>query len=364
MNLLKPYSSNHLNLKNKVVMAPLTRSRSGKTRVPNEMNNIYYTQRSSAGLIISEATVISERAVGYIDTPGIYNDEQINGWKRITKSIKRYGGKIYCQLWHTGRSSHPDFHNGKAPLAPSSIKPSGKVTTYDGMKEKEMPSEMTHQEINTTIDEFKNAAKNAITAGFDGVEIHGANGYLIDQFLCDGSNIRTDNYGGNLQNRLRFPLEVVKAVGEEIGFDKTAIRISPSGTFNDMFDSDPKATFGAFVKELNQFDLSYLHISRFFDPRGDLNLPDHYLNNSEMLEYFRNIYKGTIIACNSFDKESGEATLNNGEADLIAYGKLFISNPDLVLRFEKDAELLEWDNSTFYGGAEKGYIDYPFLLKE
>lgn len=362
MKLLEPFIFNDYQLKNRMVMAPLTRNRAGKDRVPTELNNIYYTQRTSAGLLISEATVISERAVGHIDTPGIYSDEQIRGWKRITKSVHRYSSKIFCQLWHTGRSSHPDFHHGEAPLAPSAIKPKGKVMTYGGLKDKVTPKKMSLKEIEETISDYVKAAKNAIEAGFDGVEIHGANGYLIDEFICDGSNLRTDKYGGQLENRLRFPLEVIKAVGEAIGFDKTSIRLSPSGTFNDMYDSDPKNTFGTLAEKLNGHKLAYLHISRHYNPPGkNYTIPDHYLQTDEILPFFRNIYNGVLIGSTGFDKQSGEEALKRGDADLIAYGKLFISNPDLPERFKKDAELNDWDSSTFYGGDEKGYIDYPFM---
>jgi N-ethylmaleimide reductase len=361
MKLLEPIKLNKLFLKNRMVMAPLTRNRSGKDRVPKEINNIYYTQRSSAGLIITEATVISERAVGYIDTPGIYNEDQIKGWKRITKSVHRYKSNIFCQLWHTGRSSHPDFHNGEPPLAPSAIKPEGKVLTYEGLKDKETPKEMSLSEISSQIEDFVQAAKNAIEAGFDGVEIHGANGYLIDEFICDGSNKREDEYGGSLENRLRFPLEVVEAIGNEIGFDKTAIRLSPSGTFNSMYDSDPKNTFGTLVEKLNSYELAYIHLTRHYNPVGkNYKIPDHYLGTDELLPFFRNIYKGNIIGSTGFDRETGEAALKNGDCDMIAYGKLFLANPDLPRRFEIDAPLNDWDSSTFYGGNEKGYIDYPF----
>lgn len=362
MKLLEPVIIGGMQLSNRMVMAPLTRNRSGRDRVPKELNRIYYNQRHSAGLIITEATIISPRGAGYIDTPGIYNDDQIQGWSRITKSVQQRKGKIFCQLWHTGRSSHPDFHNGEAPLSASAIKPVGKVYTYEGLKDKETPKEMTKEEIESTIEDYAQAARNSIIAGFDGVEIHGANGYLIDQFLCDGSNKRNDEYGGSIDNRHRFAIEVVEAVGNAIGFNKTAIRFSPFGRFNDMSDSDPSSLFGSLVEKLDDYELAYIHINRPFEaPDKDNPVPKNYLSAAETMPFFRKKYKGDLIACTNYDKESGEAAIKNRETDLVAFGKLFLANPDLPKRFAENAELNEWDSSTFYGGNEKGYIDYPFL---
>jgi N-ethylmaleimide reductase len=361
MNLNLPYLSESLKTNNRIVMAPLTRNRSGNMRVPNEMNKIYYTQRSSAGLIISEATVISKRAVGYIDTPGIYNQDQIKAWKGITRSVHRYGGKIFCQLWHCGRISHPDFHDGQKPLSASAIIAPGNNITYQGKKERVAPKEMTLDEIKSTIQDYIQAAKNAMEAGFDGVEIHGANGYLVDQFLCDGSNHRTDEYGGSLENRQRFALEIINGIGEAIGFNKTAIRLTPSGTFNSMRDSNPKETFGTLAAKLDKLDLAYLHIGRMYKPESEGFPNENYLSNDEIVPFFRKIFNGTLMASTGYDKESAEKEIKSRNADLIAFGKLFISNPDLPKRFENDLELNDWDSSTFYGGDEKGYIDYPFV---
>ncbi len=362
MNLFDPITIGDCQLSNRIAMAPLTRNRA-KATIPNEMMRIYYNQRSTAGLIISEATNISSQATGYVNTPGIYTNLHIEKWKRITDSVHHYGGKIYCQLWHVGRSSHSDFHNGKLPVAPSAIASKGQIKTPYGLKDKEVPRELEISEIKQVIDDYANAAENAIKAGFDGVEIHGANGYLIDQFICDGSNQRTDEYGGSIENRCKFALEVVKAVSDRISRKKVAIKLSPSGTFNSMNDSTVIETFSYLIKELNNFSLSYLHLAEFYNPPGkSYKAPAHYLQEGEVIKYFRKIYKGIIVGNSGFDFKKANEYISKSYCDIIAFGKLFISNPDLPRRFKENDELNDWDVSTFYTDTEKGYIDYPFNM--
>jgi len=342
-------------------MAPLTRRRS-INNIPNEMNVEYYRQRASAGLIITEGSQISTRGVGYINTPGIYNEKQVTAWKKVTDAVHEAGGKIYIQLWHVGRSSHPSFHNGELPLSASAVNPEIKVKTYDGTVNSVSPKEMSEEEITMVINQFSNSSQLAIDAGFDGVEIHGANGYLLDQFICDGSNHRTDKYGGRIENRARFTLDVVEAVAKKIGNDKTAIRFSPSGIFNGMRDSDPKKIYSYLVNELNTFDLSYVHfIEPFQTDDNRYFYPNNYLKYGEVAPYFREIYRGNLMICTSMTKDKGEILLQDGVADLIAFGKPFISNPDLVERMKENSPLTSYDVTTFYDGSEKGYIDYPFL---
>ncbi len=336
-------------------MAPLTRCRSVQDNIPNELMAAYYAQRASAGLIISEATQISPLGIGYPCTPGIHNDDQIEGWKKITKAVHDKDGKIFLQLWHVGRISHSSFHPGELPVAPSAIKPAGEVYTFDGMKEFETPRPLSVEEIQNIVQEYVQGAKNAIAAGFDGVEIHSANGYLLDQFLRDGTNKREDEYGGNIKNRSRFLFEVIKAVTSAVGADKTGVRLSPSGTFNDMTDSDPQSHFTYVCEKLNDFGLAYLHIVDALE--GDIK----HGANVVGLEVIRDAYKGVLITCGGYDKERGNRTVKKAQADAVAFGIPFIANPDLPERFKRDAALNEADVSTFYTQDEKGYIDYPFM---
>lgn len=360
--ILTPLNMGDLRLPNRVIMAPLTRSRSDRKGIPNDLMRQYYGQRASVGLIISEATNITPIGVGNLNTPGIWSAEQIQGWKPITEEVHNKGGRMYLQLWHTGRSSHPDFHNGEQTVSASAINPGGMVNTYEGLKPKETPRALSLDEVHSTIKDYVKAAENAIAAGFDGVEIHGANGYLIDQFICSGSNQRDDEYGGSIANRCRFGLEVVAAICKAIGNDRTAIRLSPSGTFNGMIDETPVETFSHFVKELNAFELSYLHIMEPYAPPGKTYVPqDSYLQDREVTPHFRKLYKGVLITNSGYTVEEAEEAVGNGIADGVAFGKLLIANPDLVDRIQLDKELNEWDVNTFYSGNEKGYIDYPFL---
>lgn len=355
MDLFSPIQIGNYTLKNRIFMAPLTRCRSVQDNVPNDMMATYYGQRASAGLIISEATQISTQGVGYPCTPGIHTPEQVQGWKKVTQAVHDKDGKIFLQLWHVGRISHSAYHGGELPVAPSPIKPTGEVYTFEGMKAYETPRALTSEEIKEIVKEYARGAKNAIEAGFDGVEIHGANGYLIDQFLRDGSNIREDEYGGSIENRSRFLFEVIKAVTAEIGADKTGLRLSPSGTFNDMTDSDPQKHFTYVCEQLNGCDLAYLHIVDALE--GDIR---HGANVVE-LSILRDAYKGVLITNGAYDKERGNATIKHYEADAVAYGVLFIANPDLPERFKTNAGFNEADPDTFYTQDEKGYTDYPAM---
>ena len=341
-------------LSNRIIMAPLTRMRAPES-IPTELMARYYSQRASAGLIISEATAISTQGIGYPNIPGIYNDAQIKAWKKTTEAVHAKGGRIFMQLWHVGRISHPDFHAGELPVAPSAIAPKGEAVTYEGMKPFVTPRALTLEEIPTIIDQYRTAAKNALTAGFDGVEIHGANGYLLDQFLRDSSNHRDDSYGGSLENRCRLLLEVVGAVTRVWGAERVGLRLSPSGTFNDMADSEPEKLFVYVLGQLNRFDLAYLHIVDALE--GDIR------HSAKVVELsaLRRAYLGSLIICGGYDYERGSYALAHELADAVAFGQLYIANPDLVTRFKVGAPLNEPDPATFYGGDEKGYTDYPFL---
>jgi N-ethylmaleimide reductase len=354
--LLSPVKLGRYELPNRLVMAPLTRNRAGAGNVPHELNATYYAQRASAGLIVTEATQISPQGVGYPATPGIHSPEQVEGWKLVTKAVHDRGGCIFLQLWHVGRISHPSLQpNGELPVAPSAIAPEGTASTYEGEKPFVTPRALETEEIPGIVEDYRQAAKNALEAGFDGIEIHGANGYLIDQFLRDGSNQRTDRYGGSIENRARFLFEIVEAVTGVWGGDRVGIRLSPSGTFNSMSDSDPQALFSYVVSQLDRYNLAYIHI---VEPRIDNGAPE---GQNLTTGFFRSVYNGTLISAGGHDQESGEAAIANGEADLIAYGRWYISNPDLPERFAANAELNPYDRSTFYGGDEKGYTDYPMM---
>lgn len=341
-------------------MAPLTRNRAIEGNIPQSMNAEYYRQRATAGLIISEATQISQQGQGYPFTPGIHSAEQIAGWKLVTKAVHEQGGLIFLQLWHVGRISHPCFQpNGGLPVAPSAIAPAGEASTFTGSQPYVVPRALETAEIPGIIADYRRAAENALAAGFDGVEIHGANGYLLDQFLQDGSNHRTDEYGGSIPNRVRLLLEVINAVVDVWGSDRVGVRLSPSGKFGTMFDRDPMALFTYVVKELDRLNLAYIHI---IEPRVQGNETAENPDMAMSTHYFRTIYHGTMISAGGHDRDTGEETLENGDADLVAYGRLYISNPDLPQRFEKSVDLNPYDRSTFYGGGEAGYTDYPMLV--
>lgn len=355
-HLLSPYQLGSLELPNRVIMAPLTRARAGKKRIPNGLMKEYYTQRASAGLIISEATQISEQASGWVETPGIHNDEQIKGWQQITDAVHAQGGKIFLQLWHTGRASHPDFQpNGELPVSASAIRPAGEAHTPMGKKPHVTPRALEPEEIPGVVQDYAQATRRAQKAGFDGVEIHAANGYLIDQFLRDCSNQRTDIYGGTLENRVRFLREVTEAVVNAWSADRVGVRLSPTNPFNDMRDSDPIATFTYASEALERFGLAYLHVLEA--------LPGHFLagEGDRVSPHMRKAFKGTFMINGGYDYVSGESAIANGEADLVAYGVPFIANPDLPERFSREATLNEPDPSTFYTHEAKGYTDYPTL---
>lgn len=345
-------------VKNRVFIAPMTRSRSDNPdAVPTDIHVEYYKQRASSGLIITEGTVVSPRGVGYINVPGIYSDKQVEAWKKVTEGVHEAGGKIFMQIWHVGRISHPSFHNGELPHAPSAINPNMKVFTDKGPQDTVTPKEMTVEEIKTTVQDFKNAAANAMKAGFDGIEIHSSNGYLFHQFFTNCSNKRTDEYGGNDENKTRFFFEVLDAISEVMPLNRVGVRLNPM--MHDLMgikiDEETTKTFEYIITRLNDFDLAYLHLSRPFKDADD---NPNFIK--DVIGHFRPLYKGFLIANFAYDKESGEAELTSGRADAIAYGKPFISNPDLVERFKNDWPLAEFDNSTFYTPGAKGYTDYPF----
>lgn len=358
--LLEAYDMNGLHLKNRVVMAPMTRSRAANEgNVPtDDLQGVYYEQRAGAGLIISEGSQISEEAVGYINTPGIYTEEQVEGWKKITKRVHDKDGKIFIQLWHVGRISHPDFHDGELPLAPSAINPNEKSYTPEGFKDTVTPKAMTKEDIKKTIADFKHAAKNAMKAGFDGVEIHSSNGYLIHQFFNATSNQRTDEYGGSIENRARFFFEVLDAIKEEVPENRIGARFNPSlhGIFGMTMDEETIPTFDHVINRLNDHDLAYIHLSEPFNDVSDIEYAE-----TEIAKRYRPMYDGTLMINSAFDQEKGNAVIERGDADLVAFAKPFISNPDLVERFRQHAELAEWDQDTFYTPGKEGYIDYPAM---
>jgi N-ethylmaleimide reductase len=355
-DLFTPVQLGRYTLVNRMVMAPLTRNRAGAGNVPQSMNVEYYRQRASAGLIISEGSQISPTAVGYLGTPGIHSAEQIAGWKQVTDAVHSRNGRIFLQLWHCGRVSHPSLlPNGMLPVAPSAIRPAGHAHTMEGVQEFVTPHALSVAEIHGIVDDFRQAAKNALAAGFDGVEIHAANGYLIDQFIRDGSNQRDDEYGGSLKNRSRFLLEILAAVIEVWQADRVGIRISPINAFNDMHDSNPQQTFEYIAAALNPYHPAYLHVTEWGLPGADQTGPGF------DFQRLRTIFKGSYITNSGYTKTSANAAIAAGTADLVAFGKLFIANPDLPERFAQDAALNIPDVNTFYGGNSVGYTDYPTL---
>lgn len=338
-----------------MVMAPMTRLRAIGS-IPNSLMATYYAQRASAGLIVTECTMISPLSLGYMNCPGIYSPEQVEGWRLVTDAVHERGGRIFLQLWHCGRVSHPSLLGGEFPVAPSAIASVGELHTPEGKVAMETPRALETQEIPGIIEQFRKGSENAIAAGFDGVEFHGAFGYLIDQFLQDGSNQRTDEYGGSIENRARFLLEVVQAVASVWGPDRVGIKLSPSNTYYGMYDSNPKATFSYAIDALNRFGLAYLHL---MEP-NEVDLAARDVLNP-VTPYFRQIFKGTLITNGGYDHPKGDSILTSGDADLVSFGKLFLANPDLPKRFELNAELNTPDPRKFYSPSEKGYTDYPFL---
>jgi N-ethylmaleimide reductase len=355
-DILSPFTLGPLILPNRVVMAPMTRNRAGPGNVPVPLNATYYMQRASAGLIVSEATQVSPQGVGYPGTPGIHSPEQVAGWKLVTDAVHKAGGRIYLQLWHVGRISHPSLQPGGAlPVAPSAIAPAGQAMTYDGMKPFVTPRALETAEIAGVVEDFRRGAENARQSGFDGVELHGANGYLIDQFLRDGSNKRTDRYGGSAANRARLLIEVTEAIVGEWDSDRVGVRLSPAAAFNDMADSNPAATFSAAVNELNRFGLAYLHIVEPIagDPVAAGEMPD--------IRFFRKIWRGALIGNKGYDLARANAVIRDGSADLVSFAALFLANPDLPERFRRGGPFNPPDRKTFYGGSASGYTDYPAI---
>ena len=358
MKLLEKTQLGNLTLKNKMVMSAMTRSRADQNGIVGDLTIQYYTQRVSAGLIFTEAIRISEEATGSPLTPGIYSSDQIEAWKKVTKSVHDHGGLIIAQLWHTGRVGHSVDRNGKLPIAPSALPIQGmQHFTSQGLKDYETPQEITIDQIKQTIKDYGQAAKNAMLAGFDGVELHAANGYLPAQFLAESANQRTDEYGSSIPNKVRFILEVMQELISEAGGEKVGIKISPFHPYGNMILDDPAGTYTYLFEELNKLDFAYVELMRrspYFPS------PSHYPADDE-IELFGKMIKQTVIANAGYDKTSGEAELEKGIAKLISFGTLFLANPDLPKRFKKDAALNEPDRATMFGGDAQGYIDYPSL---
>ena len=358
MKLSEKTQLGNLTLKNKMVMSAMTRSRADQNGIVGDLTIQYYTQRVSAGLIFTEAIRISEEATGSPLTPGIYSSDQIEAWKKVTKSVHDHGGLIIAQLWHTGRVGHSVDRNGKLPIAPSALPIQGmQHFTSQGLKDYETPQEITIGQIKQTIKDYGQAAKNAMLAGFDGVELHAANGYLPAQFLAESANQRTDEYGSSIPNKVRFILEVMQELISEAGGEKVGIKISPFHPYGNMILDDPAGTYTYLFEELNKLDFAYVELMRrspYFPS------PSHYPADDE-IELFGKMIKQTVIANAGYDKTSGEAELEKGIAKLISFGTLFLANPDLTKRFKKDAALNEPDRATMFGGDAQGYIDYPYL---
>ncbi|MBI6853706.1 alkene reductase [Pseudomonas cichorii] len=350
-----PLTLGTLTLSNRIVMAPLTRNRAGKGLVPTELTATYYAQRASAGLIITEATQISAQAQGYQDTPGLYTPEQIEAWRKVTDAVHAKGGRIFVQLWHVGRVSHVDLQpGGNPPVAPSALRAATKVFVNNAFEDASQPRALELEELPTIVNDFRQAASNAIAAGFDGVEIHGANGYLLEQFIKDGANQRTDAYGGSIENRARLLLEVTAAVVKEVGAERTGVRISPVTQASGISCSDPQPQYEYIAEQLSALGVVYLHVVE-----GATGGP----RDSAPFDYdaLRSRFKQVYLANNGYDLDLASTRLDQGKADLFAFGRPFISNPDLVERLGASAPLAPLDPATLYGGGAKGYTDYPTL---
>lgn len=347
-----PLRLDPLELPNRIVMAPMTRNRAGEGNVPTALMAEYYAQRASAGLIVTEATQVSPRGVGYPATPGIHTDAQEAGWRQVVDAVHAEGGRVFLQLWHVGRISHPSLQpDGALPVAPSAIRPDGEAMTYEGKQPFVEPRALDTDEIPEVVAEYARGAARARAAGFDGVEVHAANGYLIDQFLRDGANRREDGYGGSIPNRMRFLREVLEAVNGVWGAERVGVRLSPTSSFNDMSDSDPARLFEGVAKALAPLGLAYLHVIEPVDTPEDERIAPR----------IRAAFDGPLMLNEGYDARTGEEALAAGRAELISYGKPFLANPDLPRRFELGAPLNEPDPETFYGGDERGYTDYPVL---
>ena len=355
-DLFSPYRLGDLQLANRMVMSPMTRSRAVAGAVPNPLAPTYYVQRASAGLIITEATQVSPQGVGYIRTPGPHSAAQVAGWRAVTDAVHRVGGTIFAQLWHVGRVSHPDFHDGALPVAPSALPVAGEAFTPRGRTRIETPRALETPELPGIVAQFRQAAENAKAAGFDGVELHGANGYLLDQFLRDGANNRTDAYGGNIANRARLPLEVAAAVVEVWGAQRVGYKLSPYFAGYSMSDSDPATTFSYMAERLDRLGLAYLHIGEAI--AGPMAAP---AGTTRIAPLLRGKFRGAVIVNGGYDAVTGQVAIASGEADLVAFGVPFLANPDLPRRYRGRTELNTPDPATFYAGEERGYIDYPAI---
>jgi 2,4-dienoyl-CoA reductase-like NADH-dependent reductase (Old Yellow Enzyme family) len=344
-SLFDPIQLGAVALRNRIIMAPMTRTRASEGRIPNDLMRLYYSQRAGAGLILSEATAVSPQGVGYPNTPGIWSSAQVEGWRKITTAVHDKGGKIFTQLWHVGRVSDPEHLNGEMPVAPSAIACSGEVSLLRPRRGYVVPRALHTEEIPRIVQEFADAAGHARDAGFDGIEIHAANGYLIDQFLQDGSNRRQDGYGGTVEGRARFLLEIVDACSGVWGAGRIGVHLSPYGTAHDMHDSDPEALFGHVARELGRRGVGFLFIR---EAPG----------REALTASLRRDFGGCVVVNQEYTRERGELAIDHGRADAVAFGRPFISNPDLVQRLKACAELREWDASTFYGDGPTGYVDY------
>ena len=351
-NLFEPFQLHDLTLGNRMILAPMTRNRADKNGIVSPMMAIYYRQRANAGLIITESTPVSPQGVGYPMTPGIYTDAQMRSWIDVTRAVHAEGGRIFLQLQHCGRISHPSMlPNGAIPVAPSALRPNGQAVTYAGMQDFVTPSALEIHEIPNIVADFQRAAEMARNADFDGIEVHGANGYLIDQFLRDSSNHRTDIYGGSVQNRMRLLNEILDAVCAVWQSHRVGLRLSPENGFNSMSDSEPQAHFGYFLEQISSRRLAYVHMLE-----GDM------MTKTSAVDYhtLRSKFDGPYIANNGYDLARAQLAITNDTADLVAFGVPFLANPDLVRRYRENLPLNVADHATFYQGGEKGYIDYPF----
>jgi 2,4-dienoyl-CoA reductase-like NADH-dependent reductase (Old Yellow Enzyme family) len=351
IDLFKPVQFGATQLKNRIVMSPLTRTRASAGRVPNDLMMEYYRQRAGAGLILSEATSVSAQGVGYPDTPGIWSAEQVQGWRRITQAVHERGGKMFLQLWHVGRVSDPVFLDGDLPVAPSAIPCGGHVALLRPRVDYVTPRALELAELPGIVADFERGARNALEAGFDGVEVHGANGYLLDQFLQDGANKRLDAYGGPVQNRARLLLEVVDACIGVWGADRVGVHLSPRGGAHSISDSNPAAVFGQVAAELGRRSVAFLCIREALGP-------------DSLLPLVKRAFGGPVIANEGFDLDSAQQVVDRGDADAVAFGKLYIANPDLAQRLRGDRPLNQWDAGTFYASGPHGYTDYPSLESE
>lgn len=356
--IFTPIEAESTQFKNRLVMAPMTRNRAhNEANAPTELHQRYYSQRASAGLILSEGAQVSQQGMGYIDTAGIHNTEQVKGWKKVLDKVHENDGAMYCQLWHVGRVSHTSFQGGNPPVSSSAKNAEGQTFTTEGFQQTSDPRALSTDEVREVVQQFREGARNAIEAGFDGVQVHGANGYLIEQFLHDSINDRTDEYGGSIENRARFLFEILDAVIEEAGAGRTSLRLSPSNLMNTENDSKSKKLYEYVIRKLNdEYELVFLEL---VEPLADLE--DYPQLAKNVLDYYGPFYDGVLMTNGNYDRAAAIEVVESGKADMVSFARLFLANPDLPERFEKDASLNEPESDTFYGGEAEGYIDYPFL---